>query len=230
MLDNFRRSFVAGLILLTPLAATIYVLNLLVSGIGGRFRNVFFFFMRDTVSSRAELVVFWNVLATLLVLVIVTALGFLSRYLFTRLVVGTAERLIQRLPFISTVYGTVKQIVDTFSLEQRAVFQQAVLVEFPRKGVYVLGFQTNTAKGEPQDKTAAELWNIFVPTTPNPTSGFLLMVPKEEIIPLEMSISDGMKVIMSGGAVVPKYDEGSSAKNPSVAVSAKAPFPEPNAS
>jgi uncharacterized membrane protein len=101
------------------------------------------------------------------------------------------------------VYRTAKQIVDTFSHQQKAVFQEVVLIEYPRKDCYVIGFLTSEAKGEPQAATGEAIVNIFVPTTPNPTSGFLLMLPKTDITPLNMSIADGMKLIISGGAVVP---------------------------
>ncbi len=205
MLSSIRRAFFAGIVLLAPLVATVYVFNLLVSAIGGRFRTSFFSFVPETLLSRPNLQILWNFLATLMVLAVITALGYLTRFVITKFLVHTTERIIHRLPFINTVYGSVKQIVQTFSAQQKAIFQQTVLIEYPRKGVYVLGFLTSTAKGEAQARTAAELLNIFVPTTPNPTSGFLLMVPKDEVIPLEMSVGDGMKVIISGGAVVPDF-------------------------
>ena len=112
-----------------------------------------------------------------------------------------------KFPLINLIYNTVKQIVDTFTQQQKAVFQEVVLIEYPRKGVYAIGFLTNRAKGEIQALTGEELVNVFVPTTPNPTSGFLLMLPKESVVSMQMSISDGMKLIISGGAVVPPYDD-----------------------
>jgi len=106
---------------------------------------------------------------------------------------------------VRTVYNTVKQIRDTFVQQKKAVFQKTVLIEYPRKGLWVLGFLTGEGKGEVQLRTAADLLNVFVPTTPNPTSGFLLMVPREEVHELDMSIGDAMKLIISGGAVVPPW-------------------------
>lgn len=206
MLASIRRAFFAGIVLMAPIVATVYVFNLLVSGIGGRFRTSFFAFVPETLLSRPNLQILWNFLATLMVLAVITALGYLTRFVLTRFLVNTTERIIHRLPFINTIYGSVKQIVQTFSAQQKAIFQQVVLVEYPRKGVFVLGFLTSTSRGEPQARTTQELLNVFVPTTPNPTSGFLLMVPKEEVIPLEMSVGDGMKLIISGGAVVPPYN------------------------
>jgi uncharacterized membrane protein len=85
------------------------------------------------------------------------------------------------------------------------LFSKVVLIEFPRKGTWSLGFLTNRTQGEPQLRTVQDVWTVFVPTTPNPTSGFLIMLPKEDIVELEMSVGDGMKMIISGGAVVPPW-------------------------
>ena len=142
-------------------------------------------------------------------------LGYGSKLFIGRWILNRFEHLLDRVPFINTVYRTVKQIVDTFSKQQKAVFQEAVLLEYPRKRCYVLGFLTSEAKGETQKVTGEEILNIFVPTTPNPTSGFLLMVPKEDITRLNMSVTDGMKLIISGGAVVPpESDEAVVIENP----------------
>ena len=86
------------------------------------------------------------------------------------------------------------------------MFQRVVLVEYPRKGAYALGFLTSVAKGETQDKTGQVVVNVFVPTTPNPTSGFLLMIPQDEVVEMDMSVADGMKLIISGGALVPNHN------------------------
>jgi uncharacterized membrane protein len=111
-----------------------------------------------------------------------------------------------KVPFISTVYRSVKQIVETFGKENRAVFKQVVLIEYPRADCFVLGFLTNEASGETIEVIGKSLTNVFVPTTPNPTSGFLLMLPPEDIYPLSMSVGDGMKMLISGGAVIPPHE------------------------
>lgn len=205
MLASLRSAFLAGLVLLAPIAVTLYVFNVLVTAIGGGFRKYFFFFVPDTLLDRPDLQIIWNFLATVMVLAFITALGYLSRYVLGKFMLTTTERIIERLPIINTVYNSVKQIVQTFSTQQKAIFQKVVMLEYPRKGVWVLGFLTSTSRGETQARTASELRNIFVPTTPNPTSGFLLMVPKEEVVELEMTVGEGMKLIISGGAVVPEF-------------------------
>ena len=149
-----------------------------------------------------------ELLSVLVVLLLITLLGYSSRIFIGRFILNSMERLLDRVPFISTVYRSVKQIVQTFSQQKKAVFQEVVLIEYPRKHCYVLGFLTSTAKGETQDVTGEHIVNVFVPTTPNPTSGFLLMLPEDDIKRLNMSIADGMKLIISGGAVVPNGESG----------------------
>jgi uncharacterized membrane protein len=219
LLTSLRNAFLSGLLLLAPLAVTWLVFSWLFARVGGSFRPLFEPYLPRSLQSLALL---WDVLATVAVLVIITALGYLSRYVFGRYFGGLAERFIQSIPGVNTVYNTVKQIVDTFSVQHRSLFTKVVLVEFPRKGVYTIGFLTNKARGDLQTKVSEELWSVFVPTTPNPTSGFLLMLPQQEIIELEMSVGEGMKMIISGGTVVPPASGGG---HPPLTVHGQPPSP-----
>ncbi len=203
---SLRNAFLSGIILLAPVAITVYVIKLLIEAIGAPTSKIFFFFAPPEVFDQTVLSVTLNILSTLLVLVLVTFLGWLSQYFLGRLVVRMAESVLNNVPVVNRVYSTVKQIIDTFSSERRAVFQKVVLIEFPRKGLHSLGFLTGEGKGEVKIRSGKEISNVFLPTTPNPTSGFLIMTPTEELIQLDMSIGDGMKFIISGGAVVPVYD------------------------
>jgi len=135
----------------------------------------------------------------------VTALGYVSRDVLAKYVLGATDRFMQRIPGLGAVYNTVKQVTDTFGSGNRHQLNKVVLVEFPRKGAWVLGFLTSKSQGEAQAKTAEEAWTVFVPTSPIPTNGFLIMVPKQDIIELEMTTGEGMKMIVSGGAVVPPW-------------------------
>ena len=121
--------------------------------------------------------------------------------MYLKFFISSTENL-GKVPFINTVYHSVKQIVETFGKENRAVFKSVVLIEYPRPDCYVLGFLTNEASGETIEVIGKPLTNVFVPTTPNPTSGFLLMVPPKDIYPLSMSVGEGRRCI-SGGAVIP---------------------------
>ena len=148
-----------------------------------------------------------DLISTLVVLCFITALGVLSKFLFARFLIGVSEAAINLIPGVGLVYRTVKQIVDTFSKQNKAVFQSVVLIEFPRKGLYSVGFVTSDAQGEILERTGENFVNVFVPTTPNPTSGFLMVLPKSDLVYLDMSVGDAMKLIISGGAVVPPHKE-----------------------
>lgn len=196
----FRNAFISGLILLSPIAITWMVFSWLVETVGGAFRPIFF---PATLQDHPSLQFVWNVVTMLLVLALITGLGWLSRYVLAQFFTGLAERFILSIPGINTIYTTVKQVVDTFGSQSRHVFSKVVLVEYPRKGIWTIGFLTNKTQGGPQKMLPVETWAVFVPTTPNPTSGFLLLVPKDELIELDISVGDGMKMIISGGAVQP---------------------------
>ncbi|MDX2185438.1 MAG: DUF502 domain-containing protein [Opitutaceae bacterium] len=195
-----RNAFISGLLLLAPLAVTWWVFAWLFEKVGGGFRDHFFFFVP---TSLREYQWVWNILATLIVFILITILGLVSRYVLGQYFGGIAQRFILHIPGVNSVYTTVKQIVDTFGSQSRNSFSQVVLVEFPRKGAWTLGFLTSKTQGEAQAKAGRELWAVFVPTTPNPTGGYMLLLPPEEVIPLEMSVGEGMKMVISGGAVVP---------------------------
>ena len=204
-LRSLRNAFLTGLLLLTPLGVSLFVFGWLVNNIGGRFSNNLLYFVPSEWLAREDLQLIWNILATLIVFLVITFLGYLSRYFVGKWILSMTENVLDKVPFINTVYKTVKQIVETFSTQQKAVFKKTVLIEYPRRGIWALGFLTSETKGESQHKTKRTLRNVFVPTTPNPTSGFLLMIPEEEVYEMDMSIGDGMKLIISGGAVVPPY-------------------------
>lgn len=206
MLRNLRNAFVSGLLLLAPVGVTLFVVNFLIQKIGVPTRELFFFYIPVNDEEKIWIEYGLYVAAFFVVAVLITLLGLLSKRLIGRAIVNFFERLVDTVPGIRNVYNTVKQIRDTFVQQEKAVFQKAVLIEYPRKGIWVLGFLTGQGKGEIQHRTDAHLTNIFVPTTPNPTSGFLLMLPKEEVHDLDMSIADAMKLIISGGAVVPPWE------------------------
>ena len=107
------------------------------------------------------------------------------------------------LPVVRSVYSAIKQIFETILAQQSNAFREAVLIEYPRRGIWAIGFITGTTKGEVQNLTLEETVNIFLPTTPNPTSGFLLFVPREEVVPVDMSVEEAVKMVISGGIVTP---------------------------
>lgn len=206
MFKLLRNSFISGLLLLSPLGVTIFVLYFLVSKIGTPISKYIFWFVDQ--STRTELSILFDILATVIAVLIITLLGLVSNYFLGRYFIRIFEQFMDRVPFINSLYRTVKQIVDTFSTQKKAVFQQAVLVQFPHGGSYAIGFITDESEsGETQNKTGQKLINVFVPTSPIPTSGFLIMLSNDQIIRLEMSVADAMKVVISGGTVVPPQSE-----------------------
>jgi uncharacterized membrane protein len=141
--------------------------------------------------------------------VFLTLIGALTAGIIGRALNHLFEGILNRLPVIRSLYGAIKQIMETVLANKSSAFRECVLIEYPRKGMWTLGFITGTTKGEVQEKTAAvgqEVINVFVPTTPNPTSGFLLFVPEQDIIRLKMPIEDGLKLVVSGGIVTPAIE------------------------
>jgi uncharacterized membrane protein len=132
-----------------------------------------------------------------------TFVGMLAAGFAGRTLVRIGEGVLARMPIIRGVYGTLKQIFETVLAQSSRSFREVVLIEYPRRGIGAIGFVTGPTRGEVQDRAESELVNVFLPTTPNPTSGFLLFVPKEDLIHLDMSIEDGIKMVISGGIVAP---------------------------
>jgi uncharacterized membrane protein len=132
-----------------------------------------------------------------------TFVGMLAAGFAGRTLVRIGEGVLARMPIIRGVYGTLKQIFETVLAQSSRSFREVVLIEYPRRGIGAIGFVTGPTRGEVQDRAESELVNVFLPTTPNPTSGFLLFVPKEDLIHLDMTIEEGIKMVISGGIVAP---------------------------
>ncbi len=201
-LITFRNAFFSGVLLLAPLIVTVWAFRAFIDVVGGRFRPLYEHYLPESLK---QLPFFWDVIATGVVILLVTGLGLLSNYFLGKYFLSIGERAILRIPGIGAVYSSVKQVVATFGAGNRNMFTKVVVVEFPRRGTWSMGFLTNTVQGEPQSVAGGEMWTIFVPTAPNPTSGFMVMLPRHEVVELTMSVGDGMKMIVSGGAVVPPW-------------------------
>jgi uncharacterized membrane protein len=183
-----RKYFITGLLVLIPLWATYYVLSGLLSMIDG---------ILGDLPSRFTGFQFPG-LGIITLLLLILLVGVLSaNYIGTRLV-KFSDRMMQRVPIVSGIYSTVKQIMETFSVKQN--FHGVGLIEYPRKGCYSLGFITAAVHG-PHFGLSGNYQSIFIPTTPNPTAGFLLILPENEITRLDMTVEQGMKFIISLGLV-----------------------------
>lgn len=139
----------------------------------------------------------------LLIVVALILVGWFAAGFVGRLVVRTQDRLLARMPLVRSVYGAVKQILETVLAQTSTAFRDVVMIEYPRRGIWAIGFITGQTEGEVQNLTEDDCVNIFLPTTPNPTSGFLLFVPKKDLVKLNMTVEEGIKMVVSGGIVTP---------------------------
>ncbi|MCG3148466.1 MAG: hypothetical protein PCFJNLEI_01910 [Verrucomicrobiae bacterium] len=197
-----RNSFFAGLLVLVPVAASLAILI-------GFFTWLTDFMLPHQLRTYLEEspypVFLYRLVALCVALVVVTVVGWLMRLVVGRQVLLVMESLISRVPLLNKTYAFMKEISHTVLSGQKTMFQRVVLVEFPRAGIYSIGFVTSETGGEVQARTRETVLNVFVPTTPNPTSGYLIFVPKDKVIVMTMSVAEGMKLVISGGAVVPLY-------------------------
>jgi uncharacterized membrane protein len=200
---QLRNAFVTGLFLAAPVGVCALVINFLIKNVGDPASQVFFGWMEGgpAVSSLGKLVL--SALSILIVAILVTVLGYASHYLFGRWLLRRMELLILRVPIMGQVYRTSKQIVDTFHSQQASGFDKVVMVEFPRTGLYSIGFVTKPVEGEVRTRLGEDFVNVFIPTTPLPTNGFLVICREQELIRLDISVTDAMKLIISGGVIVP---------------------------
>lgn len=197
-MHHFRRYLIAGLLLWLPLGVTVLVVRLLVGTM-----DQTLLLLPERYRPDALLGFHVPGLGLVLAVLVVLVTGILVANLFGRRLVGLWERLLSRIPLVRSVYSAVKQLAETMFSGGGQSFRKVLLIEYPRQGLWTLAFQTGTGVGEAQQKTGRDVVNVYVPTTPNPTSGFFLMVPREDVVELDMSVDDGLKMIISMGVVVP---------------------------
>ncbi len=148
---------------------------------------------------------YWSVTALLLAVLLIGLVGLLARNYFGKRIIQWVDAGLLRVPLLNKIYGATKQVNDAFSSSNKTSFRTVVLVEFPRAGVHSIGFITSEPDLEVQSKIPEKVVCVFVPATPNPTSGFLILLPEDKVIKLEMSVADGIKYIISLGSIVPEY-------------------------
>ena len=202
LLGRLRAYFLTGVIVTAPISITIFLvwqfLTFLDTHVAG--------LLPDRYNPENYLPFSLPGLGLLLMVAFLTLVGMLTAGLAGRTLVRMGERLLSRMPVVRGVYGTLKQIFETVLAQKSRSFREVVLVEYPRRGIGAIGFVTGPTRGEIQARSEDELVNVFLPTTPNPTSGFLLFVPKSDLIHLDMTIEDGIKMVISGGIVTPSME------------------------
>ena len=196
---RLRAYFFAGMLVTAPISITIYLAYLFINFVDGKVGKLI------PAPYHPETYLPFGLPGIGLVIIIVglTLIGSFTAGFMGKMVVKTSENLLQRMPVIRTIYGAIKQILETVLAQQSQAFREAVLVEYPRRGLWAIAFITGRTEGEVQNLTEEECTNIFLPTTPNPTSGFLLFVPKRDLIPLSMTVEEAIKMVISGGIVTP---------------------------
>lgn len=208
-MKRFRRYLVAGILVWLPLGVTFFLLRFLV-GLMDKTLNLL------PLRYRPEewLPVAIPGLGVLLTIIVLLITGVLAANIVGRSVVGGWESLLERIPVVRSVYSAAKNFAEIVFSDSGNAFKKVLLVEYPRKGIYTLTFQTATEMGEVAGRTGEDVVCCFVPTTPNPTSGFIIVVPKSDTIELDMEVDEAVKLIMSLGVVVPTWNKQQTAELP----------------
>lgn len=194
-----RGYFFAGLLIILPLGITVYVITAILK-VMDRVLDI----LPPPLHPQTYIPFPVPGLGLILSLLVVILTGMLAKNYMGRRVVDFGEHLLSKIPLVRPVYGAIKQITKGVFGEPHGAFKRAVVLEFPRQGVYALGFVTGTAAVEIEGHAHEDLVSIFIPTTPNPTSGFYLMVPEKETVPLSMSVEDAFKLLISVGIAAPE--------------------------
>ena len=193
-----RKYLIAGLLVWLPLAATVVIIKLLIDLLN---KTILLFppeWQPETLFGIS--IPGFGIIVGVLILLLT---GVFAANLFGRKLVGFWEAILGRIPLVRTIYSSVKQVLETLFSSNSESFRRVVLIEYPRKDIWSLGFQTNEALSAAREASGKDLISVFVPTTPNPTSGFIIMLPVEDITQLDISVEDGFKFIISMGVIVP---------------------------
>lgn len=220
-LGGFRANFLTGLVVVLPVGLTIWLIWTIVGWIDGWVLPFIpFAWQPDTLLKQYleyDPPVSIRGVGVIIFLVFTILIGWIAKGLIGRSIIRTAERMVDRMPVVRSIYNGLKQIAETVFAQSETNFDKACLVQFPRPGIWAIGFVSTKARGEIAQKIplADEVLTVFVPTTPNPTSGFLVYVPVQDVILLDMSLEDAAKMIISAGLVYPNPKDPS--QPPSVA-------------
>lgn len=199
LLARIRNYFLAGLLVTAPIGLTLYIVWLIVNFVDSRVTPL----IPEKYNPETYLPINIPGLGLFIVFLSITLIGALMAGFMGRFVLRTGERILARMPVVRSIYSALKQIFEAVLTHTSTAFRKVVLIEYPRRGIWVVGFITGSTQGEIQNLTEDKLINVFLPTTPNPTSGFLLFVPVEDVYELSMTVEEGIKMVVSGGIVTP---------------------------
>ena len=196
-----RGRFFAGMVIAAPLAATFFILQFLINFIDSRVKPLLPPLLQPETYTNYAIPGF----GVLVLVVALTILGAITANLIGRSLLAATDRILSRIPIVRNVYAALKQLTEVLANNQQASFDRCVMVEYPKKDSWCIAFVSSHAKGEIGSKLGTSKIGVFVPTTPNPTSGFLIYVEESETIELDMTVEEGAKMILTAGLVVPEY-------------------------
>jgi uncharacterized membrane protein len=205
---RWQANFLAGLAIVMPGVITFAVLIWLSRTVASITDTLLIFLPRKLTHQNGgdgEMYWYWSAVALAMTVFLIGFVGLLARNYFGKRVIEWTDSALLRIPLLNKIYGATKQVNDAFSSGNKTAFRTVVLVEYPRPGVYSVGFITSEPNEEIRAKTKEKVVCVFVPTTPNPTGGFLVLVPEDQVTKLEMSVADGIKYIISLGAINPEH-------------------------
>lgn len=205
---HWRANFLTGLAVVLPAVISIAVIIWLF-GTVANITDLLLFFVPQNITHRnggdGPMYWYWSAAAFALAIVLVSVVGLATRHYIGKKLIQLVDDVLLRVPLLNKIYGAIKQVNEAFTSGNKTAFKTVVLVEFPREGMYSIGFLTSEQHEEVQAKTKGKVVCVFVPTTPNPTSGFLVLVPEDKVTKLDMSVADGIKYIISLGSISPEY-------------------------
>ncbi|MCB1196012.1 DUF502 domain-containing protein [bacterium] len=200
---KLRAYFFTGLLIILPIIVSLYIITFLFI----KATDYIFSLFPSVYYGNIEIKILVRVVALGLLVATLILIGMFGRNFIGRRLLHYGETLFIKIPLLGRIYIAVKQVSEAFlSFDKKNILSKVCLIEYPRKGIMSLGFITSRSEGEVQYRTEKKVISVFVPTTPNPTSGILVFVPEEEIVPLQMTIEEGLKMVISGGAVTPQFD------------------------
>jgi len=196
IVSKLRNYFITGVLVLIPIGVTVYLTLF--------FIKIFSKILPQEINPNHYLPYSIPGLEIIISIIVITVVGWLSLSFLGKKLVKLVNDIFKKIPFLRTVYSAIGQMTQSFAQSRKSKKKSVVLVEYPRKGSWAVGFATKENKGEIRRKVDRDLINVFIPTTPNPTSGFLLMFPKDEVVYLDMSFEEASKFIVSAGTSNPK--------------------------
>jgi len=200
MWNSIKRTLIAGLLVLAPITLTFYILYILLRFLDKLLTGTVIRFILHRLG-HGDLVLPVPGLGIIALIALLFVTGFLARNYIGKKLLSLGDYIVTHIPLINRIYIAFREISEALFSEKREVFKKAVIIEYPRKGLYSIGFFTQDTKGPVQEAMDEDLVSIFVPTAPNPTSGYLLFVPKEQIQDIDMSVEDALKLVISGGSI-----------------------------